>query len=190
MEDGSGQQRGAGLDPVIVESACRRDRRSSGRCSARPRLRARCASRTCSSGLYLTLAPVVSVGSNLRQICPMALARAGGELPVLALEIVDQSRMRPGEQGRNYHADALAAARRRHHQHMARTAIAQIRSVARRRDRSRPPPRVALSNPTRTSQPPQRPRQGTQAGAMKPADRTSRVVAQCAEPCRSEFART
>jgi len=28
-------------------------------------------SRTCSSGLYLTLVPLVSVGSNLRQMCPM-----------------------------------------------------------------------------------------------------------------------
>jgi len=55
---------------------------------------------------------------------PHALSRASRERPVLALEVVNQNRVRPHEQCGRHDADALAAARRREDQHVRRPAIA------------------------------------------------------------------
>ena len=51
---------------------------------------------------------------------------AGGQRPVLALDVVDDRRARPGQQRRDDQADALAAAGRREAQHMLRAVVAEI----------------------------------------------------------------
>ena len=56
----------------------------------------------------------------------MPRAKAGGELPVLALDVVDDGRAGPGQQRRHDQADALAATRRREAQHMLGPVMAQI----------------------------------------------------------------
>ena len=142
MEDGPGQQRGPGLDPVVVEPlAVRIDHHVHDVLHvlgfvhrAQPHLLKR----------VVLDAGAGGVGRiELEADLPQALARARGKLPILALEVVDQGRVWPGQQGRNHHADALAAPRGRHHQHMARAAVAQISIRARFPDRSRPGARAA-----------------------------------------------
>ena len=56
----------------------------------------------------------------------MPRAPAGGQLPVLALDVVDDRRARPGQQGRHDQADALAGAGRREAQHMLGPVMAKI----------------------------------------------------------------
>ena len=51
---------------------------------------------------------------------------AGGQPPVLALDVVDDRRARPGQERRHDEADALAGSRRREAQHMFRAVVAQI----------------------------------------------------------------
>src|SRR3546814_9803289 len=51
---------------------------------------------------------------------------AGGKLPVLALDVVNYRRMRPGQQGRHDQPDAFAAARGRERHDMLRAIMAQI----------------------------------------------------------------
>ena len=53
-------------------------------------------------------------------------AKAGGELPVLAFDVMHDRRARPGEQRRHDQADALAAPGRREAQHMFGAVVAQI----------------------------------------------------------------
>ena len=51
---------------------------------------------------------------------------AGGQRPVLALDVVDDRRAGPGQQRRDDETDALAGTGRREAQHMLRTVVAQI----------------------------------------------------------------
>ncbi len=53
-------------------------------------------------------------------------APAGGEHPVLALDVVHDGRAGPGQQGGHHQADALARPRRRDRQHMLGAIVAQI----------------------------------------------------------------
>jgi hypothetical protein len=53
-------------------------------------------------------------------------AEAGGELPVLTFNVVDDGRPRPSQQRRYDEADTLAGARRRKAQHMLRSVMAKI----------------------------------------------------------------
>ena len=53
-------------------------------------------------------------------------APAGGQLPVLALDVVDDGGAGPGQQGGQDQADALAGPGRCHRQHMLGTVVAQI----------------------------------------------------------------
>src|SRR3546814_4936773 len=53
------------------------------------------------------------VGRIEKQRVREARAPAGGELPVLALDVMDDRRSGPAQQGRNDQPNALAAARRR-----------------------------------------------------------------------------
>ena len=56
-------------------------------------------------------------------------AEAGGELPVLALDVMDDRRARPGQERRDDEADAFARSRRREAQHMLRPIVAQIAAL-------------------------------------------------------------
>ena len=96
------------------------------------------------------------VGSNSRHAAE-ARAPAGGQRPVLALDVVDDRRARPGQQRRHDEADALAA-------------TASARSTARARDRRGEDSRRASGRAARRQVP------------SRPAARTSRVSAQRAEP--------
>ena len=53
-------------------------------------------------------------------------APAGGERPVLALDVMDDRRARPGQQRRNDQADTLAASGRREAEHMLGAVVAEI----------------------------------------------------------------
>ena len=53
-------------------------------------------------------------------------APAGGQRPVLALDVVDDRRARPGQQRRQHQTDAFAGARRRHCEHVLRAIVTQI----------------------------------------------------------------
>ena len=66
------------------------------------------------------------VGRIEQQHAAEPRAPAGRQRPVLALDVVDDRRARPGQQRRHDQADALAAAGRREAQHMLRTVVAQI----------------------------------------------------------------
>ena len=55
-----------------------------------------------------------------------ARAPAGGQAPVLALDVVDDGELRPGQQRRHHEAHALARAGRRKAQDMLGTIMAQI----------------------------------------------------------------
>jgi hypothetical protein len=57
-------------------------------------------------------------------------APAGGELPVLALDVVDDGRARPGEEGGHDQPDALAGAGGGHGQHVLGAVVAQVAAVA------------------------------------------------------------
>ena len=96
------------------------------------------------------------VGRIEQQHAAEARAPAGGQRPVLALDVVDDRRARPGQQRRHDEADALAGPRRRETQHMLRAVVAKI--VSRHRPSSTP------------------------SWPSSPASRISRVSAQRAEP--------
>ena len=66
------------------------------------------------------------VGRVEQQDAAVPGAETGGELPVLALDVVDDGRARPGQQRRDDEADALARAGRREAQHMLRPVVAKI----------------------------------------------------------------
>ena len=72
------------------------------------------------------------VGRRLRvrrieeQHAAMPCAIAGGERPVLALDVVDDRRPRPRQERRHHQANALAGTGRREAQHMLRTVMAEI----------------------------------------------------------------
>jgi hypothetical protein len=66
------------------------------------------------------------VGRIEQQHSPMPRAEAGGELPVLALDVVDDRGARPGQQRRYDQSDALARTGRREAQHMLGAIVAQI----------------------------------------------------------------
>ena len=51
---------------------------------------------------------------------------AGGQAPILALDVMDDRGARPGQQRRHDQADALARSRRREAQHMLRAMVAEI----------------------------------------------------------------
>ena len=56
----------------------------------------------------------------------MLRAEAGGQLPILTLDVVDDGRTRPGQQRRNDQADAFAGSGRRETQHVLRPVMAEI----------------------------------------------------------------
>ncbi len=56
----------------------------------------------------------------------MPAPEAGGELPVLPLDVVDDGRARPGQQRRHDQADALARTGRGEAQDMLGAVVAQI----------------------------------------------------------------
>src|SRR6516165_6866617 len=53
-------------------------------------------------------------------------AEARSQIPVLALDIVNDTAARPGQKGRNDEANALARPRRRKTEHMLRSIVAQV----------------------------------------------------------------
>src|SRR5208282_6641297 len=59
----------------------------------------------------------------------MSRTKARGQRPVLALDVVNDSRARPGQQRRNDEADALARSCRCEAQHMLRTVVSEIVAV-------------------------------------------------------------
>ena len=59
----------------------------------------------------------------------MPRAEAGSELPVLALDVVDDRRAGPGQQRGDDEADALAAPGRREAQDMFRSVVAQVAAL-------------------------------------------------------------
>jgi hypothetical protein len=59
----------------------------------------------------------------------MQRAEARGELPVLALDVVDDGRSRPGEQGRDDEAHPLAGSCRGKAQHMLRAIVTEVVAV-------------------------------------------------------------
>ena len=66
------------------------------------------------------------VGRIEEQDAGEARAPARRQLPVLALDVVDDCRPRPGEQRRDDQTDALAGPRRRETEHVLRSIMAQI----------------------------------------------------------------
>ncbi|MNV52982.1 hypothetical protein D3C71_1451010 [compost metagenome] len=56
-------------------------------------------------------------------------APSGGQGPVLALDVVNERRAAPGQEGRHHQTDALARAGRREAQHMLGSVVAQIPAV-------------------------------------------------------------
>ena len=66
------------------------------------------------------------IGRIEQQAVREARAPAGGQLPVLALDVVNDGGAWPGQQRRNDQADALAGTRRREGHHMLGTVVAQI----------------------------------------------------------------
>ncbi len=58
-----------------------------------------------------------------------ARAPAGGDLPVLALDVVDDGRGRPGKQRRHHQTDAFARARGRKGQDVFRAFVAQVLAI-------------------------------------------------------------
>ena len=68
----------------------------------------------------------LGVGRIEQQHAPVPGAEAGGELPVLALDVVDDGRARPGQQRGDHEADALAGTGWRKAQHMLRPVVAEI----------------------------------------------------------------
>ncbi|MNF83460.1 hypothetical protein D3C84_657850 [compost metagenome] len=66
------------------------------------------------------------VGRVEQQAVGKARAPAGGQAPVLALDVVDDRRGWPGEQGGYHQADPLARARRRKGQHVLGAFVAQV----------------------------------------------------------------
>ena len=66
------------------------------------------------------------VGRIEQQHAPEARTPAGGERPILALDVMDDRRARPGKQRRHDEADALAGSRRCEAEHMLWPVMAQI----------------------------------------------------------------
>ena len=69
------------------------------------------------------------VGRIEQKHAPEACPEAGGEAPVLALDVVDDAASRPGQERGNHEADAFAASRRGEAQHVLRSVVTQILSV-------------------------------------------------------------
>src|SRR5690606_9504567 len=76
----------------------------------------------------------------------MPCAEAAGELPVLALDVVNDGRARPGEQRGHNEADALAGSRRCEAQHMLRAVMAQIVAIKFSEDHTVGPQKPSLLN--------------------------------------------
>ena len=68
----------------------------------------------------------VRIGRIEQQHAAVLRAEAGGELPVLTLDVVNDGRARPGEQRWNDQADALARSGRCEAQHMLRTVMPEV----------------------------------------------------------------
>src|SRR3546814_2721530 len=66
------------------------------------------------------------VGRVEQQAVREALSPAGRELPVLALDVVDDGGTGPGQQRRDHEANALARARRREGHDVLRAIMAQV----------------------------------------------------------------
>ena len=66
------------------------------------------------------------VGRIEQQHAAEPRAPAGGQSPVLALDVMDDRRARPGQQRRHDQANALAGSRRREAQDMLRAVVAEI----------------------------------------------------------------
>src|SRR4029434_4580808 len=86
-------------------------------------------SRTSESGLKRELL-ASSTGENLKQMWPCRARKPARLRPVLALDVVDHGRFRPGEQGRDDQADALTGASRRKRQDVFRTIVPEIVEAA------------------------------------------------------------
>ena len=86
--------------------------------------------RISSSGLKRTES--VAVGSN-RHVAAELPSPSGRQRPVLLLDVVDEHRVRPGEERRDDEAHALAAAGRREAEDVLGAVVADERSEARRR---------------------------------------------------------
>jgi hypothetical protein len=71
----------------------------------------------------------LGIGRIEQQDTAEASPPSGGQGPVLALDVVDDRRTGPGQQGRDHEADALAAASRRETQHVLGSVMAKIRAV-------------------------------------------------------------
>jgi hypothetical protein len=108
-------------------------------CACRASLRDRPGCRRCSGRRGLPIRrggpraadcrPTISRWSDRTAARGRAGAKAGGQLPVLALDVVDDGRARPGQQRGHDQADALAGSGRREAQHMLRPVMAQIVAV-------------------------------------------------------------
>ena len=107
--------------------------------------------RTCSSGLYLTLAPVASVGSNFRQMCPARLRQPAVMAQFSPLRSWTITECGQRQQSRNHHAGALAAAGRREYQHVRLSAIAQKPAAPKYRHEARKIPALSGPRPSRCS---------------------------------------
>ena len=66
------------------------------------------------------------IGGIEQQAVGEAAAPAGGELPVLALDVVDDGGPGPAQQRRHHQAHALAGARRRHGEDVLGAVVAQV----------------------------------------------------------------
>ena len=70
------------------------------------------------------------IGGVEQQAVRELRAPAGGELPVLALDVVDDGRAGPGHEGGHHQADALAGAGGSHGQHVLGAVVAQVAPIA------------------------------------------------------------
>src|SRR6476620_7705808 len=68
----------------------------------------------------------LGVGRIKQQHAAVLRAVTGGELPVLALDVVDDRRAWPGQERRHDQADAFAGTGRREAQHMLRAVVTEI----------------------------------------------------------------
>ena len=125
MQDGADQQRVAGLLPVVaaLQRAFRIDQHVGDVLDVAdfPFAAAHLEQRIVGGGRR--------IGRVEQQHAAMPGAKAGGQRPVLALDVVDDGRARPGQQRGDDEADALAGPRGREAEHMLRTVVAEIVAI-------------------------------------------------------------
>ena len=125
MQDGADQQRVAGLLPMVaaLKRAFRIDQHVGDILDVAdfPFAAANLEQRIVGGGRR--------VGRVEQQHAAMPGAKAGGERPVLALDVVDDGGARPGQQRGDDEADALAGPRGGEAEHMLRTVMAEIVAI-------------------------------------------------------------